>query len=168
MRIIILATTVIFLSGCASTYTVEHLTAVETKLSRGKTVIIATPENGVYETTEYMESGRMTAMAVNSAFSRYATPTISTSCSSLKCLQNDNVGYDYYVVPTILHWEDQATEWSGKLDRLEVKLYVYDGSNFSELSSTIISGKSKWASLGGDHPQDLLPEPVGKYVDSLF
>ncbi|WP_254924651.1 DUF4823 domain-containing protein [Aeromonas sp. A35_P] len=29
-------------------------------------------------------------------------------------------------------------------------------------------GKSKWATFGGDHPQDLLPEPTEKYVNSLY
>lgn len=67
--------------------------------------------------------------------------------------------YGYYVIPEILHWEDRATEWSGIPDRLEVKLSIFDG-NKKELASTIITGKSKWATLGGDHPQDLLPEPL--------
>jgi hypothetical protein len=31
-----------------------------------------------------------------------------------------------------------------------------------------VSGRSGWATLGGDHPQDLLPKPVGEYVASLF
>jgi Domain of unknown function (DUF4823) len=36
------------------------------------------------------------------------------------------------------------------------------------VASTLISGQSKWATFGGDHPQDLLPEPLNSYVESLY
>ncbi|WP_274523310.1 DUF4823 domain-containing protein [Pseudomonas abietaniphila] len=32
----------------------------------------------------------------------------------------------------------------------------------------MIKGSSGLATLGGDHPQDLLPEPVAECVSSLF
>jgi hypothetical protein len=28
--------------------------------------------------------------------------------------------------------------------------------------------KIKWGPLGGDHPQDLLPEPTKQFIDPLF
>jgi Domain of unknown function (DUF4823) len=76
--------------------------------------------------------------------------------------------FDYYVVSEILHWEDHATEWSGLPDKIEVKIMVYDGGTGKELASTLIAGESKWATFGGDHPQDLLPEPLNSYVESLY
>lgn len=27
-------------------------------------------------------------------------------------------GFAYLVLPTLLHWEDRATEWSGKRDQI--------------------------------------------------
>ena len=90
-------------------------------------------------------------------------------CRELLCLKKDqSVSYDYYVIPEILYWEDRATEWSGIPDKIEVKVSVYDGQSAKELASTIILGKSKWATFGGDHPQDLLPDPLNKYVESLY
>jgi hypothetical protein len=71
-------------------------------------------------------------------------------------------------VPEILHWEDRATEWSGIPDRVEVKLLVLEAQGNKEIASIVISGKSKWATFGGDHPQDLLPEPIKQYVESLY
>lgn len=76
--------------------------------------------------------------------------------------------FEYYVIPEILHWEDRATEWSGIPDKIQVKISIYEGKTWKEVASTIISGKSKWATFGGDHPQDLLPEPLNKYVESLY
>jgi len=75
---------------------------------------------------------------------------------------------DYFVVPEILHWEDRNTEWSGKKDVIEIKITVVDAASGSALASSVISGKSKWATFGGDHPQDLLPKPLQAYVDSLY
>ena len=71
-------------------------------------------------------------------------------------------------MPEILHWEDRNTEWSGIKDKIEIKLVVYDAATGNELASTIIAGKIKWATFGGDHPQDLLPEPLKRYVESLY
>ncbi len=140
------------------------------KLQSGKSILIATPRNGFYESKEYTASGRTTALAVHAAFARHSNNiTVSAECSNLDCLRgSQSASVDYYVVPEILHWEDRNTEWSGKKDKLEIKVAVYDAADGTELSNIIISGKSKWATFGGDHPQDLLPEPLNKYVESLY
>jgi hypothetical protein len=44
---------------------------------------------------------------------------------------------------------------------------VHDASG-KEIASVVLSGKSRWATFGGDHPEDLLPEPVGQYVATLY
>jgi hypothetical protein len=74
----------------------------------------------------------------------------------------------YYAVPEILHWEDRATEWSGIKDKLEIKLTVYEAARPAPVASTVLSGKSKFMTFGGDHPQDLLPALIGAYVQSLY
>jgi len=169
MRLIPVLACAAILAGCASTYTSTPVVQPGVKLDPAKSVIIATPANGEYGNTVYANSGKMTANAVRVAFSRFATNTaISPECRDLGCMEKTQAQpYDYYVIPEILHWEDRATEWSGIPDRLEVKLSILDGKK-KEIATTIITGKSKWATLGGDHPQDLLPEPLNKYVESLY
>jgi hypothetical protein len=148
-------------SGCASTYEQVHVTAPSDKLEQGKSILIATPANGQYETINYSESGMMTAAAVNSAFASYSDNiSIAADCQDLACLQSKSPGVDYFVIPEILHWEDRNTEWSGKKDVIEIKLSVVDAASGTDLATSVISGKSKWATFGGDHPQDLLPEPL--------
>src|SRR5690554_3474576 len=157
-----------FLVGCSATHHQEALTAPSEGMRTDGEVLIATPENGTYDGREYQDSGSMTANIVRSAFLRHAhNVMVSSDCEVLSCLQESDVAADYHVVPVILHWENRATEWSGKRDKVKVRLSVFDGQSGSELSSIIISGKSKWATLGGDHPQHLLPEPINGYVDSL-
>jgi uncharacterized protein YceK len=169
MRFILLIFTLTLLSGCAATYKSTPLSETASKLERGTPVLIATPANGRFEATVYANSGTMTAMAVRSAFARFASTTsVSSGCEKLECLEKSHAGGNiYFVVPEILHWEDRATEWSGRPDRIEVKLSVFDTVG-QELSATIFTGKSKWATFGGDHPQDLLTEPLNQYVDTLY
>ena len=170
MRLISILIFATMISGCAATYKQDTLVEANTKLVRGKSVAISTPSNGFYEEQEYSASGRITAFAVRASFARFTNAiTVVPDCKDLMCLKKDqSTSYDYFVIPEILHWEDRATEWSGKPDRIEIKITIYGGQSSKELASTIVSGKSKWATFGGDHPQDLLTEPLNKYVESLY
>jgi Domain of unknown function (DUF4823) len=170
MRVASLLFFVALVSGCSATFNQSVLQEPNTKLVKGKSVLIATPANGWYGKTEYPDSGRMTAFATRAAFARFTNNSVvSVGCKDLACLKSNTKGpFDYYVIPEILHWEDRATEWSGLPDKIEVKVVVYDGGTAKEVASTLISGQSKWATFGGDHPQDLLPEPLNSYVASLY
>ncbi len=76
--------------------------------------------------------------------------------------------YDYLIYPIILHWEDRATEWSAKPDKIQVKISVTRVNDKKIIRSGILEGRSGIATLGGDKPQDLLPEPIDEYFDALF
>lgn len=156
MRYLIALSVSVGLFGCASSYKQEVVTSPSAKLERGKAVLVATPKNGAYDRKEYQASGQQTATAVRSAFARFSdTVVISSRCTDLPCLQTEGAnGYTYLVVPEILHWEDRNTEWSGIPDRVEVKLVIFDSRSNTQVASIVISGKSKWATFGGDHPQD--------------
>jgi hypothetical protein len=170
MRLVLLFVAMLSLSGCAAKYDQIILSDPEEKFSPEGSVLIATPEDGFYETREYRNSGKMTALAVRSAFAEHVVETrIEEGCQSLDCLKRKYPAeFTYYVVPEILHWEDRATEWSGKPDRIEIQLTVYEQGSWNEIASTLIKGKSKWATLGGDHPQDLLHDPLDRYLKSLY
>jgi hypothetical protein len=170
MRRIGLVLLTVIATGCVATYTRSDLAREPVKLQTDRVVAIATPANGSYGGREYSGSGVSTAAAVRAAFAKFARDaTVIQECKTLSCLQSQ-VGdrADYIVIPEILHWEDRATEWSGIKDKLEVKLAVYDARSGDLLASSALAGKSKWATFGGDHPQDLLPEPINAYVSSLF
>lgn len=158
------------ISGCSSTYEQKSMVAPSVKLNPGQGVLVSVPADGKYETKLYSGSGQMTADAVSAAFQKHAkTVDVTSKCHGANCLtQIDASKYGYYVQPDILHWEDRATEWSGRSDRVEIKIIVFDAKTRKELANTSFTGKSKWMTFGGDHPQDLLPEPTGQYVDSLY
>lgn len=170
MRILIICAFLVMTYGCSSLYQQNDITVPTQKITKDKSVLIATPANGVYKTQHYQASGRMTAMAIQSAFSKFTNSvSVSDECRDVHCLKERNkASFDYYVIPQILRWKDRATEWSGKPDVIVIKIEIYDASTLNEHSATVILGKSKWATIGGDHPQDLLNEPITKYVSSLY
>ena len=170
MRLVILVLLASLVLGCSSIYDQKVLVQPSTKLIKGQSVVIATPSNGFYGTIEYPASGRTTAFEIRSAFTRYSNNVeVNSECKDLVCFKTSKaLGFDYYVIPEILHWEDRATEWSGKPDKIEIKLSIFEGQSWKELASAILFGKSKWATMGGDHPQDLLPEPLNEYIGSLY
>jgi Domain of unknown function (DUF4823) len=159
-----------FLAGCSATYSRQIVKEPTTKLERDRGVFISTPKDGWYGRIQYKNSGKMTAAAIKAAFSRYSNSVyVSEECLGSECLKIiPATKFAYYIEPEILHWEDRATEWSGIPDKITIKISVYDAALGSGIASAVFDGESKWATFGGDHPQDLLPEPVNQYVDSLY
>ena len=158
------------LMGCASTYKQSDVQPPAVQLDPSKSVLISVPADGWYEDIEYRNSGRMTANAVAAAFSKHANKVnITTDCHGDDCLNTSKQeNYSYYVMLEILQWEERATEWSGRPDQIEIQLVVFDTATKEVLANSSYSGKSKLLTFGGDHPQDLLPEPTSKYVNSLY
>ncbi len=159
-------------TGCTSFYQRVDLedSLNGAKLEKNKGVFISMPPDGSYGNTKYAGSGSMTVQAVQRAFARY-TNTIKLSA----CLKRDEclteavqAKSSYQVFPEILHWEDRATEWSMLPDRIEIKFIVIDVSSNKVVNSVILKGESKISTWGGDHPVDLLQEPIDNYVSTLY
>lgn len=167
----ILAFTLALLASCASTSQVAPTVATTTRFSKDDGFYVSVPRDGQYETRVYAGSGLQTARAVEAELLRHTTtvqvgsaaegPDAARTAAQAAKLR-------YVVVPTILHWEDRATEWSGRLDKLQVRIDVVDAEAGTTLHSAGLSGESSWATFGGDHPQDLLPKPLEQFFSSLF
>ena len=159
-----------FLMASCTAYQHTSSQVPKHKFDRSGGVFISTSKDGWYEENRYKNSGEMTSRELKKAFSKYAIKTtITNQCHGDDCFNIIDVErFSYYVKPVILHWEDRATEWSGKPDRIEIQVIIYDAVTKEEISNSSFKGKSKWATLGGDHPQDLLLDPISEYVSSLY
>ncbi|WP_417535336.1 DUF4823 domain-containing protein [Methylophaga sp.] len=162
----------LFLCSCADTAKITPDIAYKSvTLDKSHSVYISLPEDGVYGDKVYNGSGATVSAIVRAAFLKHLVQVESSTQSenyrdSLKSAKQNKANYLVYV--SILHWEDRATEWSGIPDRADIKMTIASTHDDSIISSVTIRGKSGLATFGGDHPQDLLPEPVNNYVDSLF
>lgn len=172
MRRELLAGAVAFaLTGCASTYKSVTQEPLGAKLENHANYYVMLPADGQYESKKYADSGLATAQAVSQALASHADKIVkASSVEDLRvALANAKQGnFRYVFETTILHWEDRATEWSGLPDKVSLKFSVYDTGTGKILAATVADARSKWATLGGDHPQDLLPAMTQTFVDSLF
>ena len=172
MRVIILTTLLILgLSGCSSKYRIDSLNAPSTQLARDGGFYVMLARNGSYGRRLYRRSGYMTTQAVATAlFAQNAKAIVAEKVESLEDAFSSarRRGMNYVFEPIIRHWEDRATEWSGKFDRITLQFAVYDSRTKKQLASTTARASSKWGTFGGDHPQDLLPVPTKRFVNRLF
>lgn len=164
---------IVLVAACTHSYETSHSpvasAAAEVGIPRDSRVLVSMPRDGSYGNKVYRNSGRMTQAAVLAAFrGRVADVEGLETNESLEqtlaeaCRQRS----DYLIEPEILHWEDRNTEWSGKPDRITVALKVADCATGGVLDDVTISGTSKWATFGGDHPQDLLVKPITQFAES--
>lgn len=168
--VLVSASLLALLSACAHTYGLDRQVRGG-PLPTSAVLYVSLPESGSFGSRHYPESGVQTGEAVALAFASYvASVSVGSQVESEEAARStaDARGSSHLVVPTILHWEDRATEWSGMPDRIRVSLRVYEVASGTLLDAAEVSGKSRWGTLGGDHPQELLPAAVGGYVDALF
>ncbi len=171
MKQIYLALLAILLTSCADTHQLMRMGGEATKLDPQGVVYVSVSADGRYGQTTYYGSGQNTTQIVTMAFSRYADRVESghsTQDYDSSLVSARKIGAKYLVIPTILEWEDRATEWSAIPDKASIKIAIYDVISESSVDSVIIKGKSGLATFGGDHPQDLLPKPTEEYVTSLY
>jgi hypothetical protein len=173
IRTLVLVLLGMWLTGCTAAYNFKRAEGISQAptLRRDASVYVSLPKNGWYEDEEGVRSGAQTAQAIATAFSAHlvkveqAEQVLSTEAN----LAAAGAGHFVYLVdPLIVHWEDRATEWSGKPDLITIQITIYDVPSKQVLDKVTINGQSKWGTLGGDHPQDLLAKPIDKYVAELF
>lgn len=132
---------------------------------------VALPEDGMYGAKQYPGSGKMTSAIIRHSLQTHKQKAVAANRveDQEQALQSARLGgHDYLVLPTLLHWEDRATEWNFMRDKVQVRIEVVDVFSGQVEDSAVVEGKSGIVTLGGDHPQDLLPEPIDDYVQSLL
>lgn len=77
-------------------------------------------------------------------------------------------GASFLVECHIAHWSDRLTELSGIPDRITLLVSVHDVATGAVLDEQEIRASSRWATFGGDHPQDLLPELTRRWVETTI
>lgn len=159
--------------GCADSHQLvrSNPTSSYQKFSSSDSFFISVPQNGIYGEKTYQSSGVMTTQILMSSFVKRVqevktAKSYQTFEDSLLAAKEANTKYLIY--PTILEWEDRATEWSGIPDRVSIKVEIINVANGQTVESAIVNGKSGLATFGGDHPQDLLPKPIDEFVGTFF
>ena len=172
MRQVAVTTCIVLTLSCVAKHqTIRSAAFLEQpRLPGAASLLVGVSKDGSFEGKLYEGSGQATTMEIVRALSSCASrveamPTTGTLEEGVE--QAKARGFTHYIHPTILHWEDRATEWSGKRDKISILIQVVDAGSGQTIDSTTLNGKSKLATFGGDHPQELLPEPLAGYAAGL-
>lgn len=171
-RILLLSVVLSASVGCADSHSL-NVTRVDSNVHLNPTdaVYVALSQDGQYGSHYYAGSGKMVSETIKGElFTTLNNVVIAKEPEDYNTALDfaSSRKFDYLVYPTILHWEDRATEWSAKADKVKVKMVVVDVKSGSVAKSGIIEGKSGLATFGGDKPQDLLPEPTKEFLSSML
>ncbi len=169
--ITMLALTLFVLTGCyTAEYKVDSYNAPSVGLSNVRTAYVAIPEDGRYGDHVYPGSGNQTAISILAAVSQHGPGVMGKSHQTHNADLTDSkkAGAAYLFEPLILHWEHRATEWSGKPNRITIRIKVYETGTDKVISDSVLEAHSSWWTLGGDHPEDLLPNTIGPFVDRVY
>ena len=170
MKRLLVLVAALLMSGCANKYRVDTVDTQAT-LPTSSSIFVAMPENGRYGATVYPESGITLQQEVYAQLSRYSPKVIKAAAPRPLgdvFAEARGSGCDYVVDPVILNWEDRATEWSGRPDRITIRYTAYDAKTEANVASTVRSASSRWMTFGGDHPQDLVAIPTQDFAALLF
>jgi hypothetical protein len=169
-RLSVILSTLLLVS-CVHKYAVPPEADSRGHLSTTATVYVATPRDGQDDRPRVYEgSGAWARSAVANALRVRGVQVIpgeSVVGHSKAIEAASSAGADFLVYPQIVHWSDRATEWSGIPDRITLNMSIYDVGTGTVLSRQEIKASSRWATFGGDHPQDLLPELTRRWAETV-
>ncbi len=171
MKKLIVALLLVALTGCSSKYRTDSVQRPAERLDAKASAYVMSSNDGAYGGKTYAGSGRALSSATTAAFSKHMTrvDTADTTERLEDALAKAKArGQKYVVQPSILHWEDRNTEWSGRPDRITIKVIVWDTASSRDIAANVPSASSKSGTVGGDHPEDLLPGALAGMIDAMF
>lgn len=168
---LMVALALLALAGCSSKYRTDAVQRPAERLDNKGSAYVMASNDGNYGGKTYAGSGRSLSSATAAELSKFMNRVdIADAAEPIDAALGKarSAGFKYVVQPSILHWEDRNTEWSGRPDRITIKLVVWDAASGKDLASNVSSASSKWGTFGGDHPEDLLPGALSTMVPGMF
>lgn len=163
---------VLALAGCASEYQIQPLSGSQHTMVLNKRggVYITVPADGKYQDINYPGSGQLVAQVLAAEFSKYARTVQTAPAQSQDGALSEarRAGSQYLVVPVITHWEQRATEWSGRPSRTSLRITVFDVASGKQLLSEGIEGRTSKVRFTSTSPDELLQKPLAEVVDNLY
>jgi len=139
-------------------------------LTSGDIPCVMVAADGAYGSRVYAGSGRTVSTQIVSVVRRtWPEATLveppdeneaATRCGAL--------GSNYLIVPTLLHWEDRATNWSGVRDHIDVEVHLLRIAPKELLRSMTFEARNNWFTLVDAAPSELLDDRFDAGVAQLL
>ena len=157
-------------SGCADVTSITRETPREIVLDSKAKAYVSVPPDGQYEQQVYAGSGKTAAGIVLAAFS---TKMLHVDIADKKGYFDQALsharreGYRYLIAPKITHWEHSNVALSGRPSKASINIRIFDVKTGDMIDSVIINSHSSVVRMTAPPPEDILPEPVQAYVNTL-
>ena len=170
IRLVVLLSPLL-LASCVHKYAVPPPTSGGGYLEANSVVYVATPPDGVDDQPRtYESSGSWTSSAFVRALSdRGVSASTGAPARDVRDAMEGarEAGAQFVVFPRIVHWSDRATEWSGLPDKITLQVVLSEVQTGEVRDDRRLEASSRWATLGGDHPQELLPELTSRWAEGV-
>ncbi len=135
-------------------------------LERGKNILVATPADGEYDGQVYTGTGEDIADSLREELSDYASSVKVSQADSFEGFEaSDLNSFDYFFVPTIIHWED-GIKSQYSID-VKVTYDIYD-KNKQLLNSFDIEINSSGSSQNDADPIDFIYKVLENNLEQVF
>jgi len=126
--------------------------------------------DGKYETIDYVGSGMIVALRIKEDLHKIFREVILIKTIDRQKAIDDSKEQNikYLLIPVISHWEDRATNWSGKPDIIKVQLSLYDVDLGRIVNSVLFNAESSWWTLVNTAPQEMLDQSFEQAVLGLL
>jgi hypothetical protein len=137
-------------------------------------VCIVVPEDGSYNGHAYIRSGLLIANRIEHFVQKIGRSTCQvtkgTESFQAACIQ---AGAEMVLVPQILTYENRATGWSGKPDRIEIRLTLANIWQLDRERTVVYEARSNilasaFLEWGNANPVALLGAEFGETIERLF
>lgn len=156
--------------GCGSARVYESRLDASFRIPRDAPIYVMRAADGGHRGRTERGSGLAASREVTTALS-YQNPLVELAESSeprtevLALAQSR--GFAFVVDPEVVLWENRATNWSGRPDRVRIVIRLFDATDGRALDATTISATGpSLLDLGG--PAELLRKPLIEYAENLF
>jgi hypothetical protein len=169
MRLLVVPIVLIF-TACAYASIESDEARGRRQVSAAGGVWVVVPSDGSYGGTQYGGSGRIVAKRVLEAVRErfpLAQQFADGDEGAAARIAADQ-GVDLIVSPTILHWEDRATAWSGFRDKVRIEVRLLGVEPPELISDVTFESRNNSITLLDRRPEDLLDDDFDEAVSSLF
>jgi hypothetical protein len=77
-------------------------------------------------------------------------------------------GAGYLIVPVILSWEHNATQWSFNPSTMGIRITIINVQTGTQIRTDNLESRSSHISFFGTDPKDLLDDELDDYMDDLY
>ena len=170
-RLLVIGFLLLVLNGCfAKREIVPGMQTGESAVTQADAVAIMLPNDGTYSGTVYAGSGKVVATTIKRAtFGKVQTSEIVETTNQKEALAYcKDKGIRFLIQPSILHWEDRATNWSGMRDFIKIEVLLVNPRDTSTLNSIMYNASSSWWTFVNTPPEDMLDESFDKAIHKLL